>query len=260
MSGHNLNKSFFLFAVMVLPMFAPEVFPQMFPPPPPDQRAARLAAPFDMTGYWVSIVTEDWRYRMRTPPRGDYPGLFMNSRARASAEAWDPEKDEAAGEQCRAYGAGAIMRVPTRLHISWDDDNTLKIETDAGMQTRLFSFSDTANEDGAGTWQGVSRAQWEVPGRGGMSFQGDQPGGGSLMVITTQLRPGYIRKNGVPYSSHARLTEYFDLVREDNGDEYLIVVSLLEDPEYLLAPVLTSSNFRKQPNKKGWDPEPCTAR
>jgi hypothetical protein len=230
---------------------------QMFPPPPPDARPAQAAAPFDPTGYWVSIVTEDWRYRMRTPPRGDYPGLFLNPGARAIADAWDPAKDVAAGEECKAYGAGAIMRVPTRLHITWAGENILTIETDAGSQQRTFQFGKNITDTGAGTWQGVSRAEWQLHGIT-VPGQGNAPRSGNLRVVTTAMRPGYIRSNGVPYSAHAVVTEYFDLVTEDNGDQYLIVVSVVEDPEYLLAPVITSSNFRRQADSKGWNPTPCT--
>lgn len=254
-----LKRSIQVLFVFALLMISCRSFAQMFPPPQQDQRPGRQAAPFDMTGYWVSIVTEDWRYRMRTPPKGDYPGLFLNQKARKTADSWNPVKDEAAGEQCRAYGAGAIMRVPTRLHISWADDNTLRIETDAGMQTRLMQFGESQKIQGAGTWQGVSRAEWIIHGNAGMGQAGPPPTG-SLKVVTRDMRPGYIRKNGVPYSANAIVTEYFDLVTEANGDQYLIVVTLLEDPDYLLAPVLTSSNFRRQKNGRGWNPKPCSAR
>jgi hypothetical protein len=67
----------------------------------------RAAAPIDLTGYWVSIVTQDWRWRMVTPAKGDYPRLPLTPEARAIADAWDPAKDEAAGEECRSYGAPA---------------------------------------------------------------------------------------------------------------------------------------------------------
>ena len=251
------QKIILVFYTAMLVAMAFTVNAQMFPPPPPDPRPAKAAAPFDMTGYWVSIVTEDWRYRMRTPPTGDYPGLFLNPQARKLADAWDPERDIASGEECKGYGAGAIMRVPTRLHINWTDDNTLKIETDAGNQTRNFQFGGKVNSSGAGTWQGVSSAEWVMQGQGGFGPPGP-PATGSLKVVTTSMRSGYIRKNGVPYSGNAKVTEYFDLVTEAKGDQYLIVVTMVEDPDYLLAPVLTSSNFRKQPDKKGWNPKPCS--
>src|ERR1700685_2252960 len=95
----------------------------------------KAAAPIDITGYWVSLVTEDWRYRMMTPAKGDFPSIPANAEGRRVAMAWDPAKDEAAGDQCKSYGAGNIMRTPGRLHITWDNDTTLKVEMDNGVQT-----------------------------------------------------------------------------------------------------------------------------
>jgi hypothetical protein len=153
-----------------------------------------------MTGYWFSVVSEDWRWRM-FPNKGDYAGVPLNAEGRRVADVWDPAKDEAAGLQCRAYGAPGIMRIPGRLHITWRDDQALKIETDAGTQTRLFQFG-TGQADG-GDWQGVSKAQWEFNGAGsGFAIAGDSrgrgPQPGSLQVTTTKLRLGYLRRNGVP--------------------------------------------------------------
>src|SRR5438270_7866217 len=105
------------------------------PPPSPKD-----AAPMDLTGYWVSIVTEDWRYRMVTPAKGDYASVPLNAEGRKVADTWDPAKDETSGNQCKSYGAAAVMRVPGRLHITWENDNTLRVDTDAGTQTRLFHF------------------------------------------------------------------------------------------------------------------------
>jgi hypothetical protein len=67
---------------------------------PPAPQPPRLAAPIDLTGYWVSLVTEDWRYRVATPPKGDYNSVPLNPAGRKAADAWDPARDEAAGEQC----------------------------------------------------------------------------------------------------------------------------------------------------------------
>src|SRR5438034_7409086 len=123
------------------------------------------AAPVDLTGYWVSVVTEDWRFRMVTPKRGDHPSIPLNAEGVRVADAWDPAKDEAAVEQCRAYGAAGVMRAPGRLHITWQDDNTLKIETEAGTQTRLLQFGAPAAPDtGPPGWQGSSAAVWEFAG------------------------------------------------------------------------------------------------
>src|SRR5437762_7258409 len=218
-------------------------------------QTAKAAAPIDITGYWVSVVTEDWRWRMTTPPKGDYAGVPLNADARKIADAWDPAKDEASGEQCRSYGAANIMRVPGRIHITWQNDQTLKIETDAGTQTRLLYFGNPDSQ--GGTWQGISKASWDADAGFGAKNElfdrqfgqvGGRPQARSLKVVTTKMRPGYLRKNGVPYSANAVMTEYFDQVTERNGDVYLIVTTTVEDPTYLTQPYYTSTNFRKQVN------------
>ena len=223
---------------------------------PAAPRTAKEAAPIDLTGYWVSIVTEDWRYRMVTPPKGDYVGVPLNPAGRKIADSWDPAKDEAAGEQCKSYGAANILRVPGRVHITWQDDQTLKLETDAGTQTRLFYFG--APQSQGGDWQGVSTASWEfLPARPGSNVDRSS---GSLKVVTTKFKSGYLRKNGVPYSANATLTEYFDRAVEPNGDTFLFVTRVVEDPTYLNAPFLLSEHFKKQADATGWNPTPCTAK
>src|SRR5215204_1594815 len=132
------------------------------PAAPPTPRAQ---APLDLTGYWVAIISEDWRWRMITPSRGDFPSIPINAAAQKIAEAWDPSKDEAAGDACKAYGAPGLMRGPTRLHITWLDDDTLKLESDYGMQTRLFEFRG-APATQAPSLQGRSVAQWILAGGG----------------------------------------------------------------------------------------------
>jgi hypothetical protein len=232
------------------------------PGPPPSPRAA---ARIDITGYWVSLVTEDWRYRQFTPPKGDYVSVPLNPAGKKIADAWDPAKDEAAGEQCKAYGAAGLMRMPTRLHITWQDDNTLKLETDAGSQTRTFHFGEV--QEGGG-WQGSSSASWDYPQApietnfGGLDFgfKPPPPPGGSLKVVTTKLKPGYLRKNGVPYSARTVLTEYFDRFDLPGGDAILLVISEVVDPEYLAQPFWTSTHFKKQNDASGWKPTSCAAR
>jgi hypothetical protein len=217
---------------------------------------ARAAAPIDLTGTWVSVVTEDWRWRMRTPPKGDYASLPLTEAATKAADAWDPAKDTAAGEQCRAYGAAAIMRLPGRIRISWENDTTLKIETEAGTQTRLLNFGSPAPQD-APSWQGTSIASWQVAGGGRRG--GGTPRGGSLRVVTTNMRAGYLRKNGVPYSSNARLTEYINRTNEPNGDSWLVVTTVVEDPQNLTSRFVTSSHFKKAADGSAWSPTPCSA-
>jgi hypothetical protein len=216
-------------------------------------RNPKDGAPIDLTGYWVSIVSEDWRFRMVTPPRGDYPNFPLNDAAKKVTDAWDPARDEAAAEQCKSYGAPNVMRNPTRLHITWANDATLQVEVDAGTQTRLLRFGNPAPPQGRQDWQGFSVASWE----GAASGRGP---GGSLKVVTTRLRPGYLQKNGVPYSGAATLTEYFDVVKEPTGEQWLVVKSILEDPAYLTRTFIRSTHFRKQANEAGWNPTACSAR
>jgi hypothetical protein len=217
--------------------------------------------PIDLTGYWVSVVTEDWRYRMVTPAKGDYASVPMTQEARKVADAWDPAKDEAAGNQCKAYGAAGLMREPGRLHITWDNDTTLKIEFDAGTQTRLLHFRGAAPQGEQG-WQGYSAASWELAPGGGRGPGGPTPQqrGGSLKVITTNMKPGYLRKNGVPYSANAKLTEYFSRTMEPNGDSWLVVTSIVEDPQYLNQPFITSTHFKHETDGSKWNPSACSAR
>jgi len=223
------------------------------PPGQQPPRTAKAAAFYDITGDWVAVVTEDWRYRMFTPKKGDFGGISLNPEGRKLANAWDPGKDEAAGEQCKAYGAPGLMRMPGRLRISWQDDQTLKIESDSGEQVRLLHFD---SSDTPGTaWQGVSKASWErVPVGFGVAPIG------SLKVVTTRMKPGYLRRNGVPYSAGATLTEYLDRVNEPGGTSYLLVSMTVEDPAYLAQPFVTSAHFRKAADSSGWKLTPCAAK
>ena len=229
---------------------------------------AQAAAPIDLTGYWVALVTEDWRWRMVTPKKGDYPSIPLNAEGRRVADAWDPSKDQAAGDQCKAYGAGGIMRMPGRLHITWDNPNTLHVDADTGTQTRLFNFMAPQPEpglvtqpaSGAPTWQGDSAALWEgAGGRGGGGGRGAPTRGGDLKVVTTHMKPGYLQKNGVPYSGNAIITEYLHRADEPNGEQLLIVTTLTEDPQYLAQPHIRSSHFKKEPDGSKWNPTPCSA-
>ena len=225
---------------------------------PPTPRAA---APIDLTGYWVSLVTNEWRWRMLTPPKGDYATLPINDEARRVADTWDPARDEASGNQCRGYGAAIIMQVPGRLNITWEGDNTLKMETDAGMQTRLFHFGAAAPPVGEPTWQGYSVAEWQMArGRGREAQVQPAPSrSGTLKVVTKGMRSGYLRKNGVPYSEKTVVTEYFSRVSGPGG-EYLNVLVVVEDPQYLTAPYARTMQFRREPDGSKWKLEPCSAR
>ena len=234
------------------------------PPQPP--RPPKDAAPVDLTGYWVSLVTEDWRWRMVTPLKGDSASIPVNQAAKKITNEWDPAKDEAAGNQCKAYGAAAIMRMPGRLHITWVDDNTLKVEADAGTQTRVLHFGGKAPATEKPSWQGYSVARWEA----GLTPVGGQLPLGlgprqstrsrSLEVVTTNVKAGYLRKNGVPYSDKATVTEYFERFTEPDGNDHLMVMTVVTDPEYLAVPFVVTSDFKREADGSKWDPTPCTSR
>lgn len=221
--------------------------------------AAKASAPVDLTGYWVSMIVDEWRFRV-TPQKGDVLYLPINAAARRIALAWDPAKDEAEGNQCKAYGAVGVMQRPGRLHITWEDDNTLRIEADAGGQTRLLHFGTAAPPKADPSWQGYSVAQWQLPnmGRGRAPAPGTVPG--NLEVVTTNMLPGYIRKNGVPYSGNAVLTEFVNRVTGAENDSYIVVTAMVDDPTYLNQPFVRSYQFKKQPDAAGWSPTPCWPR
>lgn len=218
--------------------------------PPPTPKAS---APIDLAGYWVSVVTEDWRWRMVTPPKGDVTSIPVNPEGRRVAGTWDPAADQAAGNPCKAYGAAGINRIPGQLHITWADDNTLKVDTEAGTQTRLFRFGG-AQPPAENSWQGHSVAQWERAGPRGANVPG-----GDLKVVTTKLRAGYLRKNGVPYSENTVVTEYYHRFVEPDGTPWLEVITMVEDPTYLAQPYITTTQFKKVPDASvAWNPTPCS--
>ena len=232
-----------------------------------NQTSAKVAAPIDITGYWVTIIAPDWRERMVTPAKGDYLGVPITAASQKVADAWDPAKDEAAGEQCRSYGAPALMASPTRLHITWQDDNTLKVESDYGMQARLFHFGDYKFPAGSATWQGDSAATWELSrgtvgpiGRERDTTQAPPARLGNLKVTTTHVRPGYFRKNGVPYSANVHVIEYWDLVKDPGGVGRIMITQQIDDPQYLYRTWIATYNFKQEPDGAKWNPTPCSSR
>jgi hypothetical protein len=263
---------------------------------------AKSMAPIDLTGYWTAVVTEDWHVRMLTAPKGDFgsgvagtienPGVgFVGAGPNPSAQGnipynvagaqaamkWDPARDEAEGHACKAYGGAGIMRQPTHLRISWQDDNTLKVEADYGTQTRLFHFAPPASEGRldysnatffpagmstleppAGTEpsvQGYSIAQWTIMGGAGSVERG-----GNLKVLTSRLLPGYYWKNGMPYTAKATLTEYFRTMELPDHSQWIRYTQIPNDPEYLTQPWIVNYAFRKLPDASTWKPTPCSVK
>jgi hypothetical protein len=223
----------------------------------------RAGAPVDLTGTWVSVVTEDWEARMVPPVKGDYTTIaqVMTAEARRVADSWQPSMEG----RCEAYGVGGVMRLPGRLRISWQDDVTLKIETDAGAQTRLLHFSAPgAAPGGPRSLQGYSVAEWQRGGGQQDAFlgRGVGPGGGAqrwggLTVTTTNVLAAWLRPNGVPYGERATITEHFTRFTHPVAGDWFVVTTVVEDPQYLTQPFITSTNFKKEPNDAGFKQVPC---
>lgn len=230
--------------------------------PPP---TAKEQAPFDATGYWVALVTEAWRFRMVVPGPGDYDEIPLTLAGKQLADQFNAAKEDAAGNACKAYGAPVILWSPTRLHISWTDDNTLRVDTDAGMQTRLLKFKPSDEDKSAApSLQGLSTAQWVIHGAGppGARRAGPAAPGphyGYIKAVTTKLTPGYLRKNGVPYGGNTTsMREYWEQHAAPGGAQWLIVTTYLTDPTYLLDPYVFSPTFRKEADGSKWNPQPCS--
>jgi hypothetical protein len=211
----------------------------------------REAAPYDLTGQWVAVVTDDWRWRMITPPPKDYASVPLNAAGREAADGWDREADIRNGNECRPFGVGGIMRVPGRIRFSWQGDDTIKIDTDAGTQTRLLHFG-AFQRPASPTWQGDSVASWEMVG----ATRGQPPTGGSLKVVTTGMKLGYVRWNGVPYSEDAVITEHYDRY-EAFGDTWVTITTIIEDPKYYNQPFITSADFKLEKDRSKWRPTQC---
>ena len=246
--------------------------------PPAAPGTPRAVAPIDMSGYWVSLVSEDWRIRMLTAPKGDYYSIPLTDEARRLADNWDAARDVAQSRQCLSYGAAGIMRVPGRLRFTWDNDTTLRLETDAGRQMRTFYFGARPAATRPSS-QGISMAQWHTPqstreytakisaqdpntpGFPGNTPTGERPRdernlGGSLRAVTNNMTPGYLRNNGVPYGAGATMIEFYS-VHKVGGVDYLVQTQIVEDPQYLLVPWVTTQNFKREADGSKWDPRGC---
>jgi hypothetical protein len=221
----------------------------------------RAQAPFDATGYWVSLVTQNWRFRMVLPGHGDYAGIPVNLQGKQFADAWRSASDIAAGRQCEAYGAPSVMQIPERLHIAWQDDETLRVETDEGMQTRLLHFGPAPIDGASPSLQGDSRARWAMFAvtnpAGAAAAQNRAQRYGTLVVTTGQLIPGLLRKNGIPYGAQTTMSEYWKL-HTLRTTRWLLISTKVTDPEYLAAPYVYDTIFQQEPDGGRWAPGACS--
>ena len=194
--------------------------------------SGNLRAEADLTGYWDNIIQEDFGYRLAGPAVGDYSGLPINDAARAIADKWNPEDGYKPENQCKMHGAAYIMRSPIRFFLSYDDDVTIsmKIELEMGRERKIYL--DGRPVEGPSTEMGHSTGVWN---------------GDMLTVTTINMTEKYIRRNGVPNSEQAVMTEHF--IRHD---EYISLISIIEDPVYLTQPLIRSVSFRKRDDEFKW--------
>ena len=127
---------------------------------------------------------------------------------------------------------------------------------DSGTQTRELKFGNAAPPAGEPTIQGYSSAQWQARTASG-EVGGKVTPGGELRVVTTKMKAGYYFKHGVPYSADAVMTEYFAKISEPSGD-YLLVTTIVDDPQYLTQPFLKTLTFKKEPNGSKFKPSACS--
>ena len=200
-----------------------------------------LAAEADLSGFWGPRVHEDHKYRWEGPEHGEYDGLPLTAEAYAIADAWDPMEYYRPENQCSPMGITMILRIPGNVHISYEDENTLRIDSEIFGMTRRVYLDARPREDGPLTWGGHSLGEWEAD---------------TLKVVTTHMLPGTghggLRRNGVPTSADMVMTEYF--LRHD---DYLSTIQIVDDPQYLLEPLIRSVTFRQLPDVAELGPWDC---
>lgn len=205
-------------------------------------------AQIDLVGEWAPQFHEDQPERVGGPPVGDYAGLPINDAARFMADAWEASILSVPEHQCKPHPADYSPRGPANLRISKEVDTASQetiayhthISWQAPERTIWMDGRPHPDELAPHTWQGFSTGEWI----GGPNSQ-------VLKVVTTHLKKGWIRRNGVPRSDQAELTEYF--YRHGN---FLTWTSIVNDPLYLTEPMIRTSDFMVNPGQQ-IAPYPC---
>jgi cyclase len=206
--------------------------------------ASPAVAQVDLTGMWAPIFHEDQVERIPGPDVGDYAGLPINDALRMRADSWDASLLTLPEHQCKPHPSTYGFRGVGNLRITADvDDKTqsiIKLHTHIQWQEQRRDIWMDGRphppEYAAHTWQGFSTGQWE---------------GNVLVVKTTHLKAGWIRRNGLLISDEATMTERF--IRHGN---YLTHVYMIEDPNYLTEPLIKTNGFQLTPNP-AMQPYPC---
>jgi len=197
--------------------------------------AGPASAQVDLSGEWGQKMHEEAPERGHGPEIGDYTGLPINDQARMRADTWDAEKWTEIEHECEPHPADYAPRGPGNMR-AWPDLDPLTQEITAWHTTLMWMLPQrTIYMDGrphppeyaAHTWNGFSTGEWE---------------GDMLKVFTTQMKEGWLRRNGVPRSDQATMVEYF--IR--HGD-FFTLVSLVKDPAYLTERFIRTSNWILDP-------------
>jgi hypothetical protein len=200
-------------------------------------------AQMDLAGDWRAIMHEDQHERIPGPELGEFFGIPINQDAFWRAELWDASIQSLPEWQCRPHGADYITRGPSPPRI-WKEVDPVSREITAYHAEWLRSVDRPIYMDGrphpsknaAHTWAGYSTAHWV---------------GDVLKIETTHLKEDYVRRNGLPRSDEANLTEF--LIRNDN---YLTWVTITHDPIYLSEPLIRTSDHDLQLHQQV-PPYPC---
>jgi hypothetical protein len=203
-------------------------------------------AQVDLSGEWAPRYHEDQPERLNGPEIGDYLGLPINDAARLRGDSWDASLLTLPEHQCKPHPADYGPRGPANLRISKEVDTESQqliayhthISWQAPERTIWMDGREHPPDYAAHTWQGFSTGKWE---------------GDMLTVTTTHLKTGWIRRNGIPRSDRATLTEHW--IR--HGD-YLTLVSIVTDPAYLTEPFIRTTNWVLDPRQQ-IAPYPCEA-
>jgi|SRR5688572_15435601 len=191
----------------------------------------------DISGVWQPRYHEDQPERIPGPELRDYLGLPINDAARQYADSWDPSRITLPEEQCRVHVSPYILRGPLNLRI-WEEKHpktqdlqAIKMYSSTYEQTRTI-WMDGRKHPGpnaAHTWMGFSTGRYD---------------GDMLVVETTHLKKGWVRRNGLPMSDQAKMTEY--IVVNDGVMSHIFV---LVDPIYLSEPLVKSEEFARSPRE-----------
>jgi hypothetical protein len=202
------------------------------------------SAQTNLIGYWNPLFHEDVDERIPGPSIGDYLGLPISDAARLRAEAWDASLLSMPEHQCKPHPSTYGFRGVGVLRI-WEDrdedtQQLVKIHTHIAWQEQhreiWMDGRPHPPEYAQHTWQGFSTGSWE---------------GDVLVVKTTHLKAGWMRRNGLPLSDRATMTDRFHRY----GD-VMTHVSIVEDPVYLTEPLVKTNGFLLQPAGT-MTPYPC---